>query len=187
LVELVFFNDYTSNDYTRVLASRRLSGKGNEMMRKLLMAIAVISPIGLLAATGATPAAAQMRTSTAVSGCAGVVEITHLAFKPAAVAPGSSSTAHMTARNCTGESQSTTSTWKGTYKGDRTDCPVIDPVSQPANFAPNGTVKSKVGYEVPSGCDANYLQVTVELTEGGTILAQKTADLRILKIPSGSG
>jgi hypothetical protein len=157
------------------------------MMRKLLMALAVISPIGLLAATGATPAAAQMRTSTTVSGCPGVIEITHLAFKPVAVAPGSSSTAHMTARNCTSVSQSTTSTWKGTYTGDTTGCQVIDPVNQPANFAPNGTVKSKVGYEVPSSCDATYLKVTVEISEGGTMLARKTADLRILKVPSASG
>jgi len=156
------------------------------MLRKLLMAVAVIAPIGLLAATGALPAAAQTRAGTTASGCTGVVEITHLAFKPAEVAPGNSSTAHMTARNCTGESQSTTSQWTGTFTGDRTGCPAIDPLSQPLNFPPNGTVKAKVGYEVPSGCNATYLQVTVEISEGGTPLAQKTANLKILKIPSSS-
>ncbi len=172
------------NGHTRVFTSKKFSGKGNEMMRKLLMALTVISPIGLLATTAATPASAQIRTSTTGSGCAGVIEITHLAFKPAAVVPGNSSTAHMTARNCTGESQSTTSTWTGKFTGHRTGCQVIDPVNQPANFAPNGTVKSKVGYEVPSGCDATYLQVTVEVSQSGSVLAKKTADLKILKVPA---
>ena len=153
------------------------------MLRKLVLAIAVTAPIGLLTASGSMPAAAQTRATVTESGCSGVVEITHLAFKPSEVAPGNSSTAHLTARNCTGVAQQASSTWIATFTGDVYNCPVIDPLSQPADFAPNGTVRSKLSYEVPSGCVATYLQLTVKIYQSGTLLAQRTADLTILKPP----
>jgi hypothetical protein len=154
------------------------------MLRKLIAALAVIAPIGLLVAVGAGPAAAQTRATATQAACSGVVDITHLAFKPSTIPPGGTSTAHLTARNCTGESQNASSTWFGTFTGDNSDCPVIDPLNQAADFAPYGSVKSKVGYEVPSTCRASDLQITVRISENGTVLAQKTADLTILLTPS---
>jgi len=154
------------------------------MLRKLLAALAVIAPMGLLAAAGAGPAAAQTRAIATQAACSGVVEITHLAFNPATVQPGGTSTAHLTARNCTGESQRASSTWTGIFTGNNKGFPVIDPLNEQADFAPYGTVKSKVSYEVPTTCRATYLQITVGISENGTLLAQKTADLTILLTPS---
>jgi hypothetical protein len=37
---------------------------------------------------------------------------------------------------------------------------------------------------VPSTCHASYLQITVLISENGTVLAQKTANLTILLTPS---
>jgi hypothetical protein len=127
--------------------------------------------------------AAHVRAGMVASTCSGVVDITHLAFKPPEVAPGGSSTAHMSARNCTDMPVKATSVWIGSFTGDVAGCPVIDPVGQPADFAPNGTVRSKITYEVPSGCGATDLQFTVRISEGGTLFAEKTADLAILKTP----
>jgi hypothetical protein len=156
------------------------------MLRKLVLTMAVMAPIGLLTASEAMPAAAQTRTGITVSACSETIEITHLAFKPASIAPGGTSTAHLTARNCTGGSVHASSTWIGSFTGDTNGCPVIDPLSQSADFSPHGTVRSKVGYEVPSGCAATGLQLTVKISAGGTLLAQKTADLVIMRPPTSS-
>ncbi len=150
------------------------------MLRKLVMTMAVLAPIGLLA-TSAIPAAAQTRTSMTSSGCSGTVEITNLVFKPPSIAPGDTLTAHLTARNCSAESLQASSTWIGSFTGNTGSCPAIDPLSQPADFSPHGTVRSKVGYEVPSGCSATNLRLTVRISEGGTLLAQKTAELAIIR------
>lgn len=157
------------------------------MLRKLVLAIAAMAPVGLVAATGAAAAATQVGTGRVASECSGTIDITHLAFKPPAVAPGGSSTAHMTARNCTDAPVSATSIWIGSFTGDTGGCPEIDPLGQPADFAPNGTVRSKVGYEVPTSCGATDLQLTVKISAGGKLLAQKTVDLKILRTPSSSG
>jgi hypothetical protein len=156
------------------------------MLRKLVLTMAVMAPIVLLTASDAMPAAAQPRTGMTVSACSGTVEITHLAFKPPSIAPGGSSTAHLKARNCTDASIQAASTWIASFTGDTNGCPVIDPLTQPADFSPYGTVRSKVGYEVPSGCAATGLQLTVKISAGGTLLAQKTADLVIMRPPASS-
>ena len=92
----------------------------------------------------------------------------------------------MTAVNCTGMSVKASSVWFGSFTGDTAGCPEIDPVGLPADFAPHGTLRSKTGYEVPSSCEATDLQVTVKISAGGMLLAQKTADLTILKTPASS-
>lgn len=147
-----------------------------------LFATMVLASAGL---AFAPPGAAAASQSTPP--CSGEVHITHLAFNPAAVTPGETSTASLTAVNCTGTAQQTTATWFGSFLGASTGipsgCPAIDPLPQQATFSPYGTYKSSVGYLVPASCTADELAVTVQLAQDGTVLATKTADLAIVRTP----
>ena len=148
-------------------------------------ASAVLSALGIT--TGMVAAGGVASASAAApAACSGVIQISRLAFVPPAIAPGQSSTAELTARNCTGQTQRTTVTWLGRFLGPGggfpAGCPVIDPLAQPATFAPYGTVSGQVGYLVFAGCTATSLQATVRITgAGGAVLAQRTASLVIVQ------
>jgi hypothetical protein len=159
------------------------------MFRRSLLTAAMLLVPSALAVAPPSLAAASGPASHAPASCSGVIQITRLAFTPVVVAPGQTATLQLTARNCTGTSQQTTSVWLGTFAGPAAGippgCPAIDPLPLPASFAPHGQLRSSVGYLVPSGCTATQLQVTVEFEQGGTVLAERTADLGIIVQPSG--
>ena len=159
------------------------------LRRSLLVAVMVLFPAALAAAP-ASLAAASGTPSHAPASCSGVIQITRLAFSPRAVTPGGTSTANLTARNCTGTSQQTTAVWLGRFVGSGVGippgCPAIDPLPLSATFAPHGQLRSSVGYLVLSGCTATQLQVTVEIEQGGTVLAERTADLAVIIQPSAA-
>jgi hypothetical protein len=115
--------------------------------------------------------------------CSGVVTITHIAFKPSPVLRGQTSTVHLVAQNCTNETQTTTLTWLGRFEraggGIPSGCPVIDPFSRDATFAPGAIFRAKVTYLVPASCTATALAVTARISQGATVLAHKTATLAI--------
>jgi len=117
------------------------------------------------------------------------IEITHLAFKPASVASGHSSTAYLVARNCTDKALDTNAMWEGTFLNSNgtpvSGCPVLDPFSEPANFEPAGTLKSKATFEAPVGCKANVFQLTVTISADGETLARRDSDLKIIQASSG--
>jgi hypothetical protein len=146
-------------------------------LRAFLAGMAVLG-----AATMATAAPAGAAGSS--TACTGVIRIAHMAFRPPAVAPGQSSTVHVLAVNCTDQSQTTSVTWLGRFIGTSGQvpqgCPVIDPVSEAANFVPHGTFAGKMTYLVLSGCTANLLRVTARFSEGGAVLAERSANLTIL-------
>ena len=154
------------------------------MRTRPLMAGTALAAVGLLAAS-AGAAQASTSTSHALFSCTGVVQITHLGFTPSSVSPGSTPAADLNLRNCTGVSQSTTATWFGRFIGSSAGippgCPALDPLPQPATLAPHGKFHSSVGYQVPVSCTASQLQVTVRIQQGGTVLAQETADLAIIQ------
>lgn len=147
----------------------------------LLTASAVL----VLLATSSGVATASTLPGRSHLSCTGVVQITRLAFDPSSVAPGDASTANVTARNCTGTSQQTTATWFGRFigagTGIPTGCPALDPLPQPTAFAPYGTIHASVGYLVPASCTAAQLQVTVQVQQNGTVLAQRSTDLAIIQ------
>jgi hypothetical protein len=138
--------------------------------------------IGSGAAVAATPAQA-----CAVSK---VIEITHFAFNPPAVVPGGSSTATLTAQNCTDQAQQTTEIWSGRFVGTSAGtippgCPVIDPIAFGVDFPPLGAVSKSVGYSVPASCTATQLIVTADINgPNGVLLAEGTAVLQIIR-PAG--
>jgi hypothetical protein len=142
------------------------------------MAGMVLTVVGLLAVPSNALATSQVSTS-----CAGTVHITRLEFTPPSVSSGGSSTANLALQNCTGSRQATTATWLGRFIGSSagipTGCPVLDPLPQQAALAPYGRFRSAVGYQVPVSCTASQLQITVRIQQGGTILAQQTANLAI--------
>src|SRR5438309_1811155 len=59
-------------------------------------------------------------------------------------------------------------------------CPVIDPLAQPAEFAPRGSFRAHLGFTVPAACTATSLQETARLSgAGGVVFAEQTATLGI--------
>lgn len=151
------------------------------MLRKMLLATIMLAPIGALMAAGATPASAQTRGGSTLTACPGGIVITQLKFAPPRVAPGHSSTAHLTVRNCTELSAQASSTWVAKFTGNTTGCPVLDPLSMAITLPPRSTEHYKAGYEAPDGCDASALQLTVRISSSGGVIAQRTADLRIVQ------
>jgi hypothetical protein len=165
--------------------------EGNVVLHRAFRAAAtVLAPAALLvAAAGTAAATTPLPAKLAPSACGGIIEISQLAFSPATVARGQSSTAGLVARNCTGTSQQTTETWLGSFIGSAAGippgCPVIDPLAQQADFPAHGQLSSSVGYTVFSSCTAIELQVTVKITSStGTLLAQQTATLAITAPPA---
>ena len=135
------------------------------------------------AATGGTAAAA-----TPAQACADltVIEITNFAFSPPAVPAGNSSTATLTALNCTNQTQQTSETWSGRFTGPSSGgipagCPAIDPIAFGVTFPPDGTVSHGVTYLVPAACTASELTVTADIYgANGHLLAEGTATLQIV-------
>jgi hypothetical protein len=141
--------------------------------RAFLAGVAVLSA-ATLAMAGPAPAGATMS-------CAGSIKITHMAFRPSTVSPGQSSTVHVVAVNCTGQSRQTTLTWLGRFVGGSGGCPAIDPLPQSANFTPHGRFTSSLTYLVPAGCTATSLQARAQFRAGGRVVAERTADLTITR------
>jgi hypothetical protein len=159
----------------------------NKPLRLLVAATSialVLVVAGVLPDTtaGAAPVAAS-------SSCQRVIRITHLAFNPDSAPPGGSSSVYLSAVNCTDMAQQTSVTWLGKFTGGSggspVGCPEIDPYAQAADFSPHAAFRSKATYDVPYGCDARHLQITVRLSQGGTVLAHRSASLTIL-IPSNT-
>jgi hypothetical protein len=160
-----------------------LGGKGDAMFRKALLAALMIIIGSGLTVTAASGTAAASPSACPVSA---VIEIASFAFNPPAVAPGHSSTATLTAVNCTDQSQQTSETWYGQWAGPSTGipagCPAIDPVARPVTFPPDGTVSTSMTYSVPSSCTATQLTVTADIYgTNGALLAHGTAVLQIIR------
>jgi hypothetical protein len=158
------------------------------MLRKLLAATATLTiPVGLLlTGGGAAAASAAPAGSTGPAACSStaVIQITAFAFHPPQVTRGQSSSADLTAVNCTGVTQHTSETWYGRFIGPGPGippgCPVIDPFSRLIVFPPHAQVSTSTSYLVFSGCTATELAVTVKITgTTGVQLAQQTAYLVI--------
>jgi hypothetical protein len=154
------------------------------MFRKALLTALVIIIGSGLTVTAASGTAAASPSACPVSA---VIEITSFAFSPPAVAPGRSSTATLTAVNCTDQSQQTSQTWYGQWAGPATGvppagCPAIDPIARPVTFPPDGTVSESMTYSVPSSCTATQLTVTANIYgTNGALLAHGTAVLQIIR------
>ncbi|MFC1418850.1 hypothetical protein [Streptacidiphilus cavernicola] len=138
----------------------------------------------LLSGAGVASAGVPSAGTGAGTACSGTVRITAFAFQPPEAAPGGSSTATLTAKNCTATSQTVSETWYGRFSGPTTGiptgCPVLDPFLRPVTLAPHAKATTSTGYNVPTGCTATQLAVTVSITNAtGTVLAQQTADLLI--------
>ncbi len=153
--------------------------------RFLLLAAVTLLPAGLIAA--ASVAAAGTSAGAFPARCTGVIQITQLAFSPPITGPGQS-TAGLAARNCTHRTQQVTVTWFASFTGSGTGipagCPAMDPFPQQENFTRHGKISLTLVYEVPL-CPAAQLQLTVQIAQNGSILAEQTASLSIVE-PSAS-
>lgn len=155
------------------------------MFRKALLVILMITTGGGLTATAVSGTAVASPSACSVST---VIEIAHFAFNPPAVSPGQSSTATLTAVNCTDQIQQTSEIWSGRYIGPSTGtppgCPAIDPVAFAVTFPPNGTVSTSETYSVPLSCTATQLVLTADIYgKSGNLYAHGTAILNITHLP----
>jgi hypothetical protein len=155
------------------------------MRRFIETAVAVLVAATTLAVGGSGTAQAAP--------CTGTVQITSLAFAPATVAPGQSSTATLVAQNCTDQTQATSTVWFGRFLSSSgaafpPGCPAIDPVALPATFPPGGQASRSLSYLALASCTATDLQLTVRITSStdGSTLAEQTADLAIAARPQCS-
>ena len=143
--------------------------------------------VRLVLLVGAVAAAGEMGAASSAArrrmACT-TLAITSLRFRPRAVAPGGSATVRLRARNCTTQAQSATLTWLGRFSdaggGIPAGCPVIDPLAQPAQFAPRGSFRAHLAFTVPAACTATSLQETARLSgASGVVFAEQTATLGI--------
>ncbi len=137
---------------------------------------------------GLTGAAAAATAPASADVCTGVVQITDLAFDPPTSAAGHSSTATMTAQNCTTQPVPATTTWLGRFVGAAgvpAGCPVLDPIGRPTSFPAAGRITQSTTYLVLGSCTASALQLTVRITgAGGAVLAERTATLPLRPTPT---
>ncbi|MEE4542376.1 hypothetical protein V2S66_10430 [Streptomyces sp. V4-01] len=138
----------------------------------------------LLGAGGARALAAGPGATPPPTTCSGVVRIDALAFAPAEIAAGQSSTATLVATNCTGQPQNVSETWAASWVSASTTgipagCPVIDPLSRQATFAPHARAAASTGYLVFAGCTADALRLTVTVSQSGVLLGRASATLLI--------
>ena len=156
------------------------------MPRRIARALTTgAAALGLLVGAGGVAAAgAPAATAATPLSCSGVVQINAFAFTPAQVLAGQSSTASLTARNCTAKSQTVNEMWYGRFSNASTGipagCPVLDPFIRSVSIAAHAKTTTATTYTVNSGCTATQLAVTVTISaQDGTVLAQRTANLRI--------
>ena len=151
----------------------------------MLRSICVTAAGATVLLTGVGPAwAAAPSSATPPSACSGVLRVDGFVFSPATVLPGGSSTAALTATNCTAQAQTVTEQWTGRFSsltstGVPVGCPVIDPLLRSQVFAADAQATSSTTYVIPTGCAADQLTVTVQLAQGGTLLGTATAVLTI--------
>lgn len=151
------------------------------VMSRVTRAVAAATLTAVLFGSLSTAATADAATPT----CAGVLQITHLTFGSATVAPGQTATARLRARNCTAQAVTTTLVWSGRYLGSSTGaippgCPVIDPIAKQVTFAPYGQDSDSLGYLILPGCTATALQTTTTFDgPNGTVLAHANAQVAI--------
>jgi hypothetical protein len=110
----------------------------------LLTVAAGIATTVAVAISGAGASAAEPPVSVGPVACAGTVQITSLAFAPSTVSRGQSSEATLQARNCTRQTQTTTTYWYGRFLGSSpgtpAGCPALDTLPRPATFAPRDSI-----------------------------------------------
>lgn len=136
--------------------------------------------------TGTTGPAVACATATPVV-------IDGFAFDPAAIPPGDSSTADLISTNCTAGTLTTQEEWTGQWisasgAGIAAGCPVLDPLVRDVTYQPGQELAENTVYDVPAGCEAVELAVTVKIsipTGTSTAIATATAYLRIEQIVPG--
>lgn len=150
----------------------------------LVTAAAAVATAAAVSAGGPAAAAAPPTTGAPCASAATVIRIDGLAFDPPSVPAGGTSTATLTATNCTGLDRTVSETWAGRFlsgssTGYPAGCPAIDPLPRSVTFAPHEQVATSTGYLVFPGCTADRLRLTVTVSQGGVPLASRTADLLI--------
>lgn len=155
------------------------------MRRSTRTASVILACTAAFAAVGGATTAAQASAAASPLCSTGsqTLQIANLAFQPPAIFPGQSSVLTGTIINCSNVSQTAGVEWLAHFVGFTTGqpagCPVIDPLLESVTLAPGSVATGNVAYTVPGGCTAPELMATVEILQGGKIVAQRSAELAI--------
>ncbi|CAG7656022.1 hypothetical protein [Actinacidiphila bryophytorum] len=144
------------------------------------LAAAAVSAGSATAAAPADPPTSGAPCATAAGG----VRLDGLAFDPPSVPAGGTSTASLTATNCSDHDVTVRETWaarflSGSSTGVPAGCPVIDPLPRSVTFGPHERVVTSTAYLVFADCTADLLRLTVTVSQDGVPPASRTADLLI--------
>ena len=161
----------------------------------LLLTGPAVLGLGLTVAAPASAVAAPHPGAAPAVVCAVAepVVIDGFAFDPAEIPPGDSSTADLISTNCTAGTLTTQEEWTGqwisaTGSGIAAGCPVLDPLLRDVTYQPGQELAENTVYDVPAGCEAAELAVTVKIsipTGTSTQIATATAYLKIIQIVAG--
>jgi hypothetical protein len=141
-----------------------------------------------LSAGGATVGSFTAPLTIVQPTCTGSIKVTSFTFEPSTVIAGATATATLVLQNCTSTAVSVQGIWAAHYtapgvNGVPPGCTAIDPLGQQANLPPNGTASQSLAYSTFAAtlgqCAATGLDVTVNLSSGGTALGTATAHLTI--------
>ncbi|MFG2040948.1 hypothetical protein [Dactylosporangium sp. NPDC048998] len=150
-------------------------------MRKL-----AVAALAALCTTGAA-LAVTTPAHAADPACTSTIRIASMTWSPPQVTAGQGSTLTLVAQNCTSTSQQvslfTYGRFLGAGQGIPPGCPVIDPLPpRQITIAAGATYKATSGYGTLATCTATRLQVTAQLSIGGTTVASGSADLAIVPV-----
>jgi Cellulose binding domain len=155
-------------------------------MRRLLRMIAVPAlMLFFLGEAGAATAAARPDATPATCTGTDAIQVTQFTFTPPSVTAGQSSTANLTAVNCTAQTIQASALWYGRYQVPGNPnippgCPAIDPLDFQVTIAPGGQYTQAFPYfSTFTQCTATQLLATVLIEGSGVTYAQATATLNI--------
>jgi Cellulose binding domain len=120
--------------------------------------------------------------------CTGTIQVSSFAFQPSTVTAGANGTATLVLRNCTSAAVSVQLLWYPHYtapgvNGVPPGCTAYDPLVQQVNLPANGSATQSMTFSTYaatlSQCAADGLDVSVNLSVGGTAVGTATAHLTI--------
>jgi hypothetical protein len=155
------------------------------MLRRLSALVTATAALAAAAVvTAGGPAAAD---GTPASGCSSAVRVDGFAFDPPAVVPGGTSTATLSATNCTGSDLVLSELWSYHYVPDPWGpalpvCATIT-LARAEPIGAYGHLDAAMPFSAdPSPCASHVLEATVSLSVGSLRLGTYAADLQVVTV-----
>jgi hypothetical protein len=159
------------------------------MIRRLSALVTASTALAAAAVVtaGGTAAADTPAADTPAAGCSSAVRVDGFAFDPPAVAPGGTSTATLSATNCTGSDLVLSELWSYHYVpdpwGPATPVCATITLARAEPIGAYGHLDSAMPFSAnPSPCASHVLEATVSLSVGSLRLGTYAADLQVVTL-----